>query len=149
MRVKRINHICVAVQSLDEARKYWEPVLGKEGPDELYTHEPEQIRVARYVLGESALELVESTSEDGPVAKWIRKRGEGLMILSLHVQKTRDAVEELENMNYSIVKDKQGRKVRPFRGSDFAFVHPKSLNNVLVEIIDDPVNSHTGEENCD
>jgi len=52
MKVNKLDHICIAVKDLDKARKVWEPILGKPGPDDSYIDEPEQLRVARYWVGE-------------------------------------------------------------------------------------------------
>jgi hypothetical protein len=74
MKVNKIDHICIAVKNLDEARKVWEPILGKTGPDDAYVDEPEKINVARYWVGGVGFELMESTSPDGDVAGFIEKR---------------------------------------------------------------------------
>lgn len=134
--VQKIDHICVAVRDLEKARRVWEPVLGKKEPDLIYSHQPEGIRVARYILGETALELVESTNPEGPVAKWIEKRGEGLMILSLKVPSAIHEVSRLESMGYEAILDARGQKLRSFGEHKFAFLNPRDLNNVLVELID-------------
>ncbi|RME22424.1 MAG: methylmalonyl-CoA epimerase [Deltaproteobacteria bacterium] len=131
MKVNKIDHICVAVKDLARARAIWEPILGKDGPDDEYTDEPEKIHVARYWLGGVGFELMESTSPDGEVAKFIEKHGEGIMVLSLNVDSTKEAVEELKGAGYPIVGG-----IRKFRDCEFAFVHPKAVNGVLLEIID-------------
>jgi len=142
MKVKKLDHLCVAVKDLDAARKLWEPVLGKCGPDDFYVDEPEKIRVARYWIGEVGFELMESTSPDGPVARWIEKNGEGIMLFGLNVENTRQSIEELEGMGYPFIPsanplpgDGTG-KARPFRDCEYALLHPKSMNGVLLEIID-------------
>lgn len=132
MKPKKIDHISIAVLDLDAARKVWEPLLGKTEPDDAYIDEPEKIRVARYWIGEVGFELMESTSPDGDVAKFIEKRGEGIMLVSLNVDNTRDAIKELESKDYSFIGG-----ARPFRDCEFAFLHPKDLNGVLLEVIDD------------
>jgi methylmalonyl-CoA/ethylmalonyl-CoA epimerase len=137
MKVNKIDHICIAVKDLGDARKVWEPVLGKTGPDDSYVHDPEKIRVARYWIGEVGFELMESTAPDGPVAEWIRKNGEGVMLISLNVANTREAVAELRDKGYPFIPDGQGEVARPFRDSEFAMIHPRTLNNVLTELIDD------------
>jgi len=131
MNVNRIDHICVAVKNLDEARKVWEPALGKSRPDDEYIYEPEKIKVARYWLGAVGFELMESTSPDGDVAKFIEKRGEGVMLISLNVDNTREAVDEFKAKDYPFIGG-----VRSFRDCEFAFVHPKKMNGVLLEFID-------------
>ncbi len=69
-----MDHICVAVKDLDKAREVWEPLLGKTKPDDAYIDEPEKIRVARYWVGDTGFELMESTTPDGEVAKFIEKK---------------------------------------------------------------------------
>jgi methylmalonyl-CoA/ethylmalonyl-CoA epimerase len=131
MKVNKIDHICIAVKDLDAARKIWEPILGKPEPDDPYVDEPEKIRVARYWLGDVGFELMESTSPDGDVAKFIEKRGEGIMLIGLNVDNTQEAMEELKRKGYQFIGG-----ARPFRNCEFAFIHPKEVNGVLLELID-------------
>ncbi|MBW2004514.1 MAG: VOC family protein [Deltaproteobacteria bacterium] len=131
MKVNKIDHISIAVKNLDEARKIWEPILGKPGPDDPYVDELEKIRVARYWLGEIGFELMESTTPDGDVAKFIEKRGEGVMLISLNVDNTREAMDELKAKDYPFIGG-----ARPFKDCEFAFIHPKAVNGVLLELID-------------
>jgi len=131
MKVNKVDHICIAVKNLDEARKVWEPVLGKSRPDDEYIDEPEKIKVARYWVGEVGFELMESTTPDGDVAKFIEKRGEGVMLISLNVDNTREAMGDLQQKDYPFIGG-----ARPFRDCEFAFVHPKKMNGVLLELID-------------
>jgi methylmalonyl-CoA/ethylmalonyl-CoA epimerase len=131
MKVNKIDHICIAVKDLEAARKIWEPVLGKQKPDDAYVDEPEKIRVARYWLGEVGFELMESTTPDGDVAKFVEKRGEGVMIIGLNVDNTREAMDELKEKGYPLLGG-----ARPFRDCEYAFLHPKRMNGVLVEVID-------------
>jgi methylmalonyl-CoA/ethylmalonyl-CoA epimerase len=131
MQVNKIDHICIAVKDLQQARKVWEPVLGKAGPDDEYIDEPEKIKVARYMVGEVGFELMESTTPDGDVAKFIEKRGEGIMLISFNVDNTRKAMAELTDMGYPLIGG-----ARSFRDCEFAFLHPKKMNGVLLEVID-------------
>ena len=131
MKTNKLDHLCVAVKNLAEAQKIWEPILGKSAPDDAYVDEAEKIRVARYWLGEIGFELMESTSPDGDVAKFIEKRGEGVMLISFNVDNTREAMAELREKDYPIIGD-----ARPFRDCEFTFVHPKKMNGVLLELID-------------
>ena len=133
MKVNKIDHICIAVKDLEAARRVWEPILGKSNPDDSYIDEPEKIRVARYWLGEVGFELMESTAPDGDVAKFIKKRGEGVMIVGLNVDSTEAAMNELKAKGYPFIGG-----LRPFRDCEFAFVHPKKANGVLLELIDYP-----------
>ncbi|MFZ7112055.1 MAG: VOC family protein [Desulfatiglandales bacterium] len=131
MKVNKVDHICVAVKNLEEARQVWEPVLGKSRPDDEYLDEPEKIRVARYWVGEVGFELMESTSPGGEVARFIEKRGEGVMLISFNVDNTREAMDELQRKGYPL----RG-SARRFRDCEYAFVHPRKMNGVLLEFID-------------
>jgi methylmalonyl-CoA/ethylmalonyl-CoA epimerase len=74
---------------------------------------------------------MQSLTPDGEVAKFIERRGEGVMVVGLNVDSTRDAVEEAKSMGYPVVGG-----LRPFRDCEFAFVHPAKMNGVLLELID-------------
>jgi methylmalonyl-CoA/ethylmalonyl-CoA epimerase len=132
MKINKVDHISIAVKNLDQARRIWEPVLGKTGPDDAYIDESEKIRVARYWIGEVGLELMESLTPDGEVAKFIEKKGEGVMVVSLNVANTRNAMAVLDGKGYPFIGG-----ARPFRDCEFAFIHPKKMNGVLLELIDD------------
>lgn len=136
MKANKVDHICIAVKNLEAARKNWEPLLGKSGPDDSYVDEPEKIRVARYWIGEVGFELMESTTPDGPVARWIDKNGEGVMLVSFNVDNTGKSVAELQGKDYPFIPDHRGEVVRPFRDCEYALIHPKELNGVLTELID-------------
>lgn len=133
MKINKLDHICIAVRNLEAAKKIWEPILGKNAPDDAYIDEPEKIKVARYWVGGVGFELMESLTPDGDVAKFIDKRGEGVMLISLNVGNTRDAMAELKAKDYPFIGG-----ARPFRDSEFAFIHPKAVNGVLLELIDYP-----------
>ena len=132
MKTNKLDHLCIAVKNLDEARRIWEPILGKSEPDDAYIDESEKIRVARYWLGGVGFELMESTTADGDVARYIEKRGEGVMLVSFNVDNTRDAMAELQEKDYPFIGG-----ARQFRDCEFAFIHPKKMNGVLLELIDD------------
>jgi methylmalonyl-CoA/ethylmalonyl-CoA epimerase len=131
MKVNKLDHICIAVKNLEAARKIWEPILGKDKPDDAYVDEPEKIRVARYWVGGVGFELMESLTPDGEVAKFIDKRGEGVMLVSLNVDNTRAAMDELKPKGYPFIGG-----ARKFRDCEFAFIPPKAVNGVLLELID-------------
>jgi methylmalonyl-CoA/ethylmalonyl-CoA epimerase len=129
----KINHfyIGVAVRNMEEAARIWGPLFGKSEPDEIYIHEPEKIRAARYWIGETAFELLESITPDGDVSKFIERNGEGVMVISVNVDNTQEAVDELKKKNYRFIGD-----VRPFGDSQYAFLHPKKMNGVMIELVD-------------
>jgi methylmalonyl-CoA/ethylmalonyl-CoA epimerase len=131
MKTNKIDHICIAVRNLEQAKKNWEPVIGKREPDDSYIDEPEKIKVACYHLGEVGFELVESTSPNGEVARFINNHGEGVMLVSFNVDSTRESMAELRQQGYPFIGE-----ARPYRDREFAFIHPKKMNGVLLELID-------------
>jgi methylmalonyl-CoA/ethylmalonyl-CoA epimerase len=132
MKVQKFDHICIAVKNLEEARKQYEGILGIK-PDILYVADSEKIKVARYYLGDVALELMESTSPDGEVAKFIDKRGEGVFLISYRVENVQEALDELNTKGYRTID----KKPRSIMGQRFAFINqPREMCGVLSEICD-------------
>jgi len=132
MKLKAIDHLCIAVKDLDKARRAYEEDLGLE-LDGLYLAESEKIRVARYYVGDVALELIEATSPDSEVAKFIEKRGEGFFLISYRVDDVEDALAELRAKGVKTI-DQQPRRLT---GNRYAFIHfPKELCGVLTELLD-------------
>jgi len=132
MKAKKIDHICIAVKNLEKAKKIYEDVLGLELYCE-YIADSEKIRVARYYIGEVALELMESTAPDGEVAKFIEKNGEGVFLISYAVDNVVEKMKELKEKGYNLIDDKP----RELFGNRYAFInHPKEMCGVLTEIVD-------------
>jgi methylmalonyl-CoA/ethylmalonyl-CoA epimerase len=130
--VERIDHICVAVKDLEQAKPIWEKLLSKEKPDLEYVDDPEAINVARYYVGEVGYELMESTREGSDIDRFIKKRGEGIMLISFKVPDADIALEGLKEAGFQMID----QKTRCWNKSRFAFIHPGYMNGVLVEIID-------------
>ncbi len=130
--IERIDHICIAVKDLSQARLVWEKLLGKAKPDLEYTDEKEAIHVARYYVGEVGYELMESTREGSDVARFILNRGEGIMLISFKVPDTAVALERLKEAGFQMID----QAPRSWNNSLYAFIHPAYMNGVLVEIID-------------
>ena len=86
-----------------------------------------KLKWVRYWVGEIGFELMESTTPDGDVAKFIEKKGEGVMLISLNVDNTREALADLKQKDYPLIGG-----ARPFRDCEFAFVHPKKMNGGFV-----------------
>jgi methylmalonyl-CoA epimerase len=126
-----IDHIGVAVKSLTAAKAIYEKLGLKLAPEE--TVEAEQVRVVMVPLGESRIELLEPTSENSVIAKFIAKRGEGLHHVSLRVPDLEAAVERLKKGGTRLVSDeiKIGAG-----GHRYVFVHPSSASGVLVELVE-------------
>ncbi len=132
MKARKIDHICIAVRDLDKARKTYEDTLGLELALE-YVAESEKIHVARYYIGEVALELMESTSPDGDVARFVEGKGEGVFLISYRVDDVEEGIEELKSRGERLI-DKSPRKLK---GNRYAFIKPpKEMCGVLTEILD-------------
>jgi methylmalonyl-CoA epimerase len=126
-----IDHIGVAVKSLAAAKSIYEKLGLDLAPEE--TVEAEQVRVVMVPLGESRMELLEATSQDSVIAKFIAKRGEGLHHVSLRVPDLTAAVERLKQDGVRLVSDeiKVGAG-----GHRYVFVHPSSTGGVLLELVE-------------
>ncbi|MBN1889243.1 MAG: methylmalonyl-CoA epimerase [Thermoflexales bacterium] len=134
MIVKRIDHIAVAVENLDQSCGFWEQVLG------LHVHEvrnvPEQaVDVAFLPVGESEIELVKPVTEDSGIAKWMAKRGPGIHHICLEVDDIRQALADMAAKGVQLI-DAEPRLGAG--GKLYAFVHPKSTGGVLVELYQAP-----------
>ena len=130
MQLSHIEHIGIAVIDLDTAIKYYEETLGLT----CYAVEEvkdQKVRTAFFKLGQTKIELLESTEPDGPIGKFIEKRGQGVHHLAFAVNDIDGALEELEKMGVSLI-DKTPRKGA--EGLDIAFLHPRSTHGVLMEL---------------
>jgi methylmalonyl-CoA/ethylmalonyl-CoA epimerase len=141
MKLNAIDHLCFAVQDLDEARRRYEDDLGLE-LDGLYVSQSERIRVARYYIGGVALELIAPTSVDSEVAKFLRKRGEGFYLISYRVEDVDAALAELRAKGVTTID----QRPRRLKGNRYAFIHsPKQLSGVLTEVLDGEFDYDEGE----
>ena len=130
MKVKKIDHIGIAVKNLDETMKFYADALGlKTIATEVV--EDQKVRIAFIPVGDSEVELIESTSPDGPVAKFIESRGEGLQHIAFRVENVEEALQELKSKGIRLIDEKPRKGAG---GAMIAFVHPKATNGVLVEI---------------
>ena len=129
MNAKRIEHIGIAVKSIEQARKFYEEVLGLKCYAIEEVHD-QKVKTAFFKVGETKIELLEPTSADSPVARFIEKRGEGLHHVAFAVNNTAEALNEAEEKGIRLI-DKEPRK-----GAEsllIGFLHPKSTNGVLFE----------------
>ena len=134
MKLAHIGHIGIAVKSLDEAIPFWEKQLGMK----CYSIEEvkeQKVRTAFFKIGQSKIELLESTEPDGPIGKFIEKKGEGIQHLAIAVEGLQENLTELEGKGVQLI-DKAPRKGA--EGLDIAFLHPKSTFGVLLELCEDP-----------
>ncbi len=127
-----IDHICFAVRNLEDAKKIFESIFDIR-PNVEYVAEEEKIRVARYYIGDVAVELMEPTSEDSEVAKFIRKKGEGFFLISIRVEDVEKGMEELRKKGFRLIDEKP----RKLLGNRYAFtLNPRESFGCLIEILD-------------
>jgi methylmalonyl-CoA/ethylmalonyl-CoA epimerase len=130
MKVVKIDHIGIAVKNLDESLKFYRDILGLKLVDTEVVEE-QKVRVGFIPVGDSEIELLESTSPDGPVAKFIESRGEGIQHIALRVENIEEALEELKAKGFRLIDEKPRYGAGKAR---IAFLHPKSTAGILLEI---------------
>ena len=130
MKVKQIDHIGIAVKSLDQAGRFYTDVLGLP-VQETETVEDQKVTVAFIPVMGSEVELLESTEPDGPVARYIESKGEGIQHIAYRVENLDEALSELKEKGVRLI-DREPRKGAG--GTRIAFIHPKETNGVLVEL---------------
>jgi methylmalonyl-CoA/ethylmalonyl-CoA epimerase len=128
-----LDHLGIAVKSLEAAKKFYRqlgfPVVGEE------TVEREQVRVAMVPVGETRIELLEPTSPESAVARFIARRGEGLHHVALHVPDLAGVVERMKAQGTRFIND----EIQVGAGGHlYVFVHPSSASGVLLELCEDP-----------
>ena len=130
MKIIKIDHLGIAVNSIDQAKAFWGDVLGLpfEGDE---TVAEQKVTTAFFPVGESEVELLESTAPDGPVAKYIEKRGQGIQHVAFRVEDIDAALAELKSRGVRLI-DEQPRIGAG--GARIAFLHPKDTHGVLVEL---------------
>jgi len=124
-----IEHIGIAVKNLDEAISYYENVLGLK----CYAIEEvrdQKVKTAFFKIGQTKIELLESTDPDGPIGKFIKNKGEGIHHIAFNVKDLREKLEQVEQKGIELI-DKAPKKGA--EGLDIAFLHPKSTFGVLTE----------------
>lgn len=130
--VNCVDHIGIAVKNLEEATKFYTEVLGLKAMGTEVVEE-QKVKVCFIPCGDSELELLESTSPDGPIAKFIEKNNgnEGIQHVALRVDNIEQTLADLEAKGVRMI-DKKPRYGAG--GSSIAFVHPKATGGVLVEL---------------
>lgn len=135
MNLTHIEHIGIAVKNLNAAIKYYEEVLGLK----CYAVEEvkdQKVKTAFFKIGQTKIELLESTDPEGPVAKFIEKKGEGIHHLAFAAENLPLALIELKDKGINLI-DESPRKGA--EGLDIAFIHPKSTYGVLTELCEKTV----------
>jgi methylmalonyl-CoA/ethylmalonyl-CoA epimerase len=128
-KIKKLNHVAVAVNEITEALDFWEKALGIK-LDHVEDVPSQNVKVAFLPVGESEIELVQPTSEDTGTAKFLQKRGAGFHHLCFEVDNIDEMLADLKSKNIRLINEEplvlEGRKM--------AFIHPKSANGVLIEL---------------
>ena len=127
----KIDHLGIATKSITESLKFWGDALGLEN---VHTEvvEEQKVRVAMLPIGESRVELLEPTSDDSPISKFLEKRGGGIHHIAVEVDNIATALQKLKDAGMQLIDE------TPRVGAEgclVAFVHPKSANGVLLELV--------------
>jgi methylmalonyl-CoA epimerase len=130
MKVKKINHIGIAVENLDEALKLWRDTLGLE-PAEVEEIASISVTAAKLRPGETDIELLESIDGEGPIGRFLEKNGPGIHHICLEVDDIEMALAELKAVGYRLIDEEPRVGAGGYR---VAFVHPKSAGGVLLEL---------------
>lgn len=130
MKALKVDHIGIAVKNLEESLAFYRDILGLECQGTEVVEE-QKVKVAFLPIGDTEVELLESTSEDGPIAKFIEKNGEGIQHIAFKVDNIQEAIAYMQEKGMKMI-DEQPRYGAG--GAKIAFVHPKSTNRVLVEL---------------
>ena len=129
--ITRINHIGIAVNNIDQALKLYTEVLGLS-LKEIEVVEEQRTRTAILPVGESKIELLESTDPEGPIAKYIEKFGEGMHHLALEVSDIEDALSKISQSGIPLIDETPRKGVENTR---IAFLHPRGTGRVLLELV--------------
>jgi methylmalonyl-CoA epimerase len=128
--LEKIDHVGVAVKSVEEVKKLYKEVFNLEPVFEEIVEE-QKVKAVGFKVGESKIEFLEPTADDSPITKFINKRGEGLHHIALSVH---DIAEVLQNMKYQGLRLIDEEPKTGAEGKKIAFVHPNSVNGILLEL---------------
>ncbi len=127
----KINHLGIATNSIDEALKFWAGSLGLENIH-TETVDDQKVRVAMLPLGESRIELLEPTSDDSPISKFLAKRGSGIHHIAIEVEDISAELTKLRSQGVRLIDE------NPRAGAEgclVAFIHPSASGGVLLELV--------------
>lgn len=130
MKLLRIDHLGIAVNAIEEAKTFWTQILGlpMEGSE---TVAEQKTTTAFFPVGESEVELLESTGPDGPIAKFIESKGPGIQHVAFAVEDIEEALKELKEKGVRLIDEKPRIGAG---GAKIAFIHPKATGGILVEL---------------
>ncbi len=130
MELTKIEHIGIAVKNLDESIKFYEDVLGLK----CYRIEEvkdQKVKTAFFQVGQTKIELLKSTDPEGPIGKFIQKKGEGLHHIAFAVNDINSSLEELKKNNIKLIDETTRKGAEDL---NIVFLHPRSANGVLIEL---------------
>jgi methylmalonyl-CoA epimerase len=132
--LEKIDHLGIAVNSIEEARQFYENVLGLrcEKIEEIAS---QKVRTAFFRIGEIHIELLEPTADDSPIAKFLASRGEGIHHVSYKTDDIRVELEKAAEAGCRLIHD---QPITGAGGKQVAFLHPRSSHGVLTEFCSDP-----------
>lgn len=133
MNPSHIEHIGIAVADLDAAISLFEKILGQK----CYNIEEvaeQKVKTAFFKIGETKIELLQSTDSEGPIGKFIEKKGEGIHHIAFAVKNIEDKLQQADTAGIKLIDSKPRKGAE---GLDIAFLHPKSTNGVLIELCED------------
>lgn len=134
MEITHIEHIGIAVKSIEEHLPYYEGILGLKCYN-VEIVEDQKVRTAFFMIGPTKIELLEPTSEESTIAKFIEKKGEGVHHIAYATKNVNEALKEVEEKGVRLI-DREARDGA--EGLRIAFLHPKSTGSVLTELCEHP-----------
>ncbi|HER24753.1 MAG TPA: methylmalonyl-CoA epimerase [Candidatus Atribacteria bacterium] len=128
--IEKIDHIGIAVKSIEKTSEFFSNMLGLKVTGEENVEE-QKVKVAFLPLGDSELELLESTAPEGPIARFIEKKGEGIQHIAFRVDNIEKTLEKLKKEGVRLIDEKPRYGAG---GAKIAFLHPKDTNGILIEL---------------
>jgi len=135
MKLTHIEHIGIAVKNLDEAIEFYENVFGLKCYSIEIVHD-QKVKTAFFHIGQTKIELLESTEPEGPIGKFIEKRGEGIHHIAFATDGLENALKELTQKEIKLIDEKPRKGAE---GLNIAFIHPKNTFGVLTELCEKPM----------
>jgi methylmalonyl-CoA/ethylmalonyl-CoA epimerase len=130
MKIKRVEHIAIAVRNIDDMMKMFQDKFGLELE---YTEEINQTKLAMYPVGETYVELLQGKTSSTRTAQWIEKKGQGIFHICFEVDDIRAALAELKAKNMKLMNEEP---IRGHANSLIAFVDPESTGDILIELVE-------------
>lgn len=134
MKITHIEHIGIAVKSIEEQLPYYEGILGLKCYN-IETVADQRVKTAFFMVGQTKIELLEPTDEESTIAKFIEKKGEGIHHIAYATESVNEALKEVEEKGVRLI-DHEARGGA--EGLRIAFLHPKSTGSVLTELCEHP-----------